>query len=95
MLQEQLQQADEREQQAREREARLLALLALLETAQQVLQVEQQSRRDLETRLLSAPRPAPVGKVRAWTLLALLLVALATFMVSLVRPELIEWLTGS
>lgn len=95
MLQEQLQQADEREQQAREREARLLALLALLETAQQVLQVEQQSRRDLETRLLLAPRPAPVGKVRAWTLLALLLVALATFMVSLVRPELIEWLTGS
>ncbi len=95
MLQEQLQQADEREQQAREREARLLALLALLETAQQVLQVEQQSRRDLETRLLPAPRPAPVGKVRAWTLLALLLVALATFMVSLVRPELIEWLTGS
>ena len=79
MLQEQLQQA----------------LLALLETAQQVLQVEQQSRRDLETRLLPAPRPAPVGKVRAWTLLALLLVALATFMVSLVRPELIEWLTGS
>ena len=95
MLQEQLQQADEREQQAREREARLLALLALLETAQQVLQVEQQSRRDLETRLLPAPRPAPVGKVRAWTLLALLLVALATFMVSLVHPELIEWLTGS
>jgi len=95
VLQEQLQQADEREQQAREREARLLALLALLETAQQVLQVEQQSRRDLETRLLPAPRPAPVGKVRAWTLLALLLVALATFMVSLVRPELIEWLTGS
>ncbi|MCC9001585.1 MAG: hypothetical protein LM549_03015 [Candidatus Competibacter sp.] len=94
-MQEQLQQADEREQQAREREARLLALLALLETAQQVLQVEQQSRRDLETRLLPAPRPAPVGKVRAWTLLALLLVALATFMVSLVRPELIEWLTGS
>ena len=52
VLQEQLQQANEREQQAREREVHLLALL---ETAQQVLQAEQQARRELETKLLPAP----------------------------------------
>ncbi|TXI77352.1 MAG: hypothetical protein E6Q43_01230 [Dokdonella sp.] len=62
--------------QSQEREARLLALL---ETTQQVLQAEQQARRDLETRLLPAPppRPAPAGKGRVWILLALLLAALA------------------
>lgn len=70
VLQEQLQQANEREQQAREREVRLLALL---ETTQQILQAEQQTRRELETKLLPAPRPAaPVGKFRVWTLLAVL-----------------------
>ena len=76
VLQEQLQQANEREQQAREREARLLTLL---ETAQQVLQVEQQVRHELETKLLPAPRPAPTGKVRAWILLAVLLLVVLAF----------------
>jgi transcriptional regulator of acetoin/glycerol metabolism len=74
VLQEQLQQANEREQQAREREVRLLALL---ETAQQVLQAEQQARRELETKLLPAPRPAPTGKVRVWALVGLLAVVVA------------------
>jgi hypothetical protein len=73
-LQEQLQQANEREQQAREREVRLLALL---ETAQQVLQAEQQARRELETKLLPAPRPAQTGKVRVWALVGLLAVVAA------------------
>ncbi len=76
VLQEQLQQANEREQQAREREVRLLALL---ETVQQVLQAEQQTRRELETKLLPAPRPAPAGKFRAWTLLLAVLAALLVF----------------
>ena len=74
VLQEQLQQANEREQQAREREVRLLALL---ETAQQVLQAEQQARRELETKLLPAPRPAQTGKVRVWALVGLLAVVVA------------------
>ncbi|HMQ97186.1 MAG TPA: hypothetical protein PKC42_03760 [Candidatus Nanoperiomorbaceae bacterium] len=73
VLQEQLQQANEREQQAREREVRLLALL---ETAQQVLQAEQQAHRELETKLLPAPRPMPTSKVRAWILPAVLAAAL-------------------
>lgn len=60
--------------QSQEREARLLALL---ETTQQVLQAEQQARRDLETKLLPAPRPAPAGKGRVWALVILLLAALA------------------
>ena len=64
----------EQVRQAQEREARLLTML---ETAQQVLQAEQQARRDLETKLLPAPRPAPVGKVRVWILLAVLAAALA------------------
>ena len=55
-------QAHEREQQAREREARLLAML----------ETEQTARRELETKLLPAPRPTSVGKVRAWILLAVL-----------------------
>ena len=71
-----MQQANEREQQAREREVRLLALL---ETVQQVLQAEQQTRRELETKLLPAPRPAPAGKFRAWTLLLAVLAALLVF----------------
>ncbi len=58
---------------ARERERVLMGerdrLLTLLET-------EQQARRDLETKLLPAPKPTPVGKVRAWILLAMLTVAL-------------------
>lgn len=73
LLREQLTAALEREkqtiEQGREREARLLAML----------ENEQQARRDLEMKLLPAPRPARTGKVRVWTLLAVLaaLVALA------------------
>jgi len=71
LLREQLTAALEREkqtvEQGREREARLLALL----------ESEQQARRDLETKLLPAPRPAPVGKVRVWILLAVLAAVLA------------------
>lgn len=67
VLQEQLRQAHEREREGREREARLLAML----------ESEQQARCELETKLLPAPRPAPVGKVRAWILLAVLAAALA------------------
>lgn len=70
LLREQLTATLEREKQTvergREREARLLALL----------ESEQQARRELETKLLPAPRPAPVGKVRAWILLAVLAAAL-------------------
>lgn len=91
VLQEQLQQANEREQQAQEREARLLTML---ETAQQVLQAEQQARRDLETKLLPAPMSALAGKGRLWALAILLLVALAALVVSLVHPEFVERLTG-
>jgi len=53
-------------QQAQQEKARLLAML----------EAEQQARRDLETKLLPAPRPAPVGKVRVWILLAVLAAAL-------------------
>ena len=68
ILREQLQQA----QQEKDR------LMSLLETAQQVLQAEQQARRDLEMKLLPAPRPARTGKVRGvWILLAVLAAALA------------------
>ena len=73
LLQEQLheakereRQAHEREQQAREREARLLVML----------ETEQAARRVLETKLLPAPKPALVGKIRAWILLAMLAAAL-------------------
>jgi hypothetical protein len=66
VLREQLCKAEEREQQAQQEKARLLSLL----------EAEQQARRDLETKLLPAPRPAPVGKVRAWILLAVLAAAL-------------------
>jgi hypothetical protein len=59
-------QAHEREQQARECEARLLAML----------ETEQAARRELETKLLPAPRLTLVGKVRAWILLAVLAAAL-------------------
>ena len=84
VLRKQLQQA----QQEKDR------LMSLLETAQQVLQAEQQARRELETKLLPAPRPAPAGKARLWTLAGVLLVALAGLVVILIRPELIRGLTG-
>ena len=72
LLREQLAAALEREQQAieqgREREARLLTML----------EVEQQARRDLETKLLPAPpKPAPSSHHRVWLLLILLLAVLA------------------
>lgn len=98
VLREQIQQAQEREnrtwdqlQQAQQEKDRLMRLL---ETAQQVLQAEQQARRDLETKLLPAPRLAPVGKVRVWALIILSLVALAGLVVTLVRPEWVGRLTG-
>ncbi len=53
-------------QQAQQEKARLLAML----------ETEQQARRDLETKLLPAPKPALVGKVRVWILLAVLAAAL-------------------
>ena len=79
VLQEQLQQACEREHQAQEREARLLTML---ETAQQVLQAEQQARRDLEQKLLPPPpppqpEPPPRRHHRLWLLLAILALAVA------------------
>jgi cytochrome c-type biogenesis protein CcmH/NrfG len=42
-----------------------------------VLEAEQQARRDLETKLLPAPKPARTGKVRVWALVVLLAAALA------------------
>ena len=49
-------------QQAQQEKARLLAML----------EAEQQARRELETKLLPAPRPAQTGKVRVWALVGLL-----------------------
>ena len=69
VLQEQLRQAHEREREGREREVRLLAML----------ESEQQARRELETKLLPAPRPALIGKGRLWALLALLVAAALVF----------------
>lgn len=66
VLQEQLRQAHEREREGREREVCLLAML----------EAEQTARRELETKLLPAPKPAPTSKVRVWMLLAVLVVAL-------------------
>lgn len=90
LLREQLAAALEREkqvvEQGRERETRLLTLL----------EAEQQARRELETKLLPAPalRPVPTSKGRLWALIILLLIALAGVAVTLVRPELVGWLTG-
>ena len=91
VLKKQLDDARDRERDARERERALMderdRLLTLLET-------EQQARRALETKLLPAPKPAPAGKARLWTLAGVLLVALAGLVVILIRPELIRGLTG-
>jgi hypothetical protein len=65
-LEQVMRQAYEREQQAQQEKTHLLALL----------EAEQQARRELETKLLPAPRPAPTGKVRVWILLAVLAAAL-------------------
>lgn len=51
-------------QQVQQEKTRLLAML----------EAEQQARRELETKLLPAPRPAQIGKVRAWVLVGLLVV---------------------
>lgn len=71
VLQEQLRQSNEREREGRERETRLLAML----------EVEQATRRDLETKLLPAPvpppKPAPPSHRRVWLLLILLVALLA------------------
>ena len=65
-LEQAMRQAHEREQQAQQEKARLLALL----------EAEQQARRELETKLLPAPRPAQTGKVRVWALVGLLAVVM-------------------
>ena len=77
-------QAHEREREAREREARLLAML----------EAEQQARRDLETKLLPAPKPARTGNVRVVALVILLLIALAGLVMALIHPEMVGRLTG-
>lgn len=66
LLQAQVNQLSAQLEQANEREVRLLAML----------ETEQQTRRELETKLLPAPRPAPTRKVRP-ALVILLLAALA------------------
>ena len=57
-----MRQAHERGQQTQQEKAHLLALL----------EAEQQAHRELETKLLPAPRPAQTGKVRVWALVGLL-----------------------
>lgn len=83
VLQDQLQQALERERQAiehaRERESCLLALL----------EAEQKTRRELEMKLLPAPKTEPTKNNLAWILLAALLVVLAALIAKLVHPELV------
>jgi len=66
LLQAQVNQLTNQLEQSHEREARLLSLF----------EAEQAARRDLETKLLPAPRPAPTGKVWVWILLAVLAAAL-------------------
>lgn len=82
--QEQLRQAHEREQQGQQEKARLLSLL----------EAEQQTRHDLETKLLPVLRPAPTGKDRLWALVVFLFLALAVLVVTLVRPDLVGRLTS-
>ena len=69
-------------QQAQQEKARLLAML----------ETEQQARRDLETKLLPAPKPARTGNVRVWALVILLLIALAGLAVTLDYPT--SWSGG-
>jgi len=78
VLHEQLQQA----QQEKNR------LMSLLETAQQVLQVEQQARRELEQKLLPAPpRPSSFGNGRLGVLLVLFALALAIAVAVFLPPD--------
>ncbi len=67
LLQNQVNQLSIQLEQANKQGVRLLALL----------ENEQHARRELETKLLPAPRPT--GRVRPWVLLALLLVAVLAF----------------
>ncbi len=72
LLQDQVNQLSAQLEQSNEREARLLSML----------EVEQQTRRELETKLLPAPappppKPAPPRRVRVWLLLILLVSLLA------------------
>lgn len=80
LLKEQLQQAQEREQQARERERQFQdrenQLLTLLRDAQRILADEQQARRELETKLLPAPKLTRTSNVRVRALVVLLATAL-------------------
>ena len=82
VLREQLRKAEEREQQVQQEKARLLSLL----------EAEQQTRRELETKLLPAPKPARTGNVRVWALVILLLIALAGLAVTLDYPT--SWSGG-
>jgi len=66
-LEQVMRQAYEREQQAQQEKARLLALL----------EAEQAARRELEVKLLPAPRPMRTGEVRLRILLVGLMVVLA------------------
>mgnify|MGYP000845364772 FL=1 len=66
-LEQVMRQANEREQQTQQEKAHLLALL----------EAEQQARRELETKLLPAPRPTQTGKVRVWALVGLLAAVVA------------------
>ncbi|MER2625368.1 MAG: hypothetical protein ABTS22_15720 [Accumulibacter sp.] len=78
VLHEQLQQA----QQEKNR------LMSLLETAQQVLQAEQQARRELEQKLLPAPpRPSSFGNGRLGVLLVLFALALAIAAAVFLHPD--------
>ena len=71
LLQDQVNQLSIQLEQSNEREARLLSML----------EVEQQARRELETKLLPAPvpppKPAPPSHRRVWLLLILLVAVLA------------------
>lgn len=78
VLREQLQQA----QQEKDR------FMSLLETAQQVLQAEQQARRELEQKLLPAPpKPSPFSDGRLGVLLALFALALAIAVAVFIRSD--------
>lgn len=88
VLQGQLQQALERERQAidraRERESRLLALL----------ETEQQVRRELEIKLLPAPKAKGTQSNRVWILVIALFVASAVLVATLFYPEPVRRLIG-
>jgi hypothetical protein len=71
VLKKQLDDARDRERDARERERALMD-----ERDRLLLETEQQTRCELETKLLSAPKPTKTGKVQVWILLAMLVAVL-------------------